>query len=127
MTKKITNIIIIIVVKIRPVLICRCGGTGRRTGLKILRLNKPCRFDSGHLHHRFIKGYSHFDKSIFLSKNHYFLTMSNEMSNGFPKNILVSLICLFLNINVCLYLYILLSCNIQLEIIFKNLDIYINL
>ena len=29
---------------------CRCGGTGRRTGLKILRLNKPCRFDSGHLH-----------------------------------------------------------------------------
>ena len=31
---------------------CRCGGTGRRTGLKILRLNKPCRFDSGHLHHK---------------------------------------------------------------------------
>ena len=30
--------------------LCRCGGTGRRTGLKILRLNKPCRFDSGHLH-----------------------------------------------------------------------------
>ena len=29
---------------------CSCGGTGRRTGLKILRLNKPCRFDSGQLH-----------------------------------------------------------------------------
>ena len=32
---------------------CRCGGTGRRTGLKILRLNKPCRFDSGHLHQKY--------------------------------------------------------------------------
>ena len=33
---------------------CRCGGTGRRTGLKILRLNKPCRFDSGHLHQKVV-------------------------------------------------------------------------
>ena len=31
---------------------CRCGGTGRRTGLKILRTNNPCRFDSGHLHQK---------------------------------------------------------------------------
>ena len=31
---------------------CRCGGTGRRTGLKILRANNPCRFDSGHLHQK---------------------------------------------------------------------------
>ena len=30
----------------------RCGGTGRRTGLKILRTNNPCRFDSGHLHQK---------------------------------------------------------------------------
>ena len=43
----ITYRIIIILVSSNK---CRCGGTGRRTGLKILRLNKPCRFDSGHLH-----------------------------------------------------------------------------
>ena len=38
----------------RPVQLikCRCGGTGRRTGLKILRTNNPCRFDSGHLHQK---------------------------------------------------------------------------
>ena len=47
------HIIISIVVKISQFNLCRCGGTGRRTGLKILRLNKPCRFDSGHLHQEY--------------------------------------------------------------------------
>ena len=42
--------IILIVARTVTSFKCRCGGTGRRTGLKILRLNKPCRFDSGHLH-----------------------------------------------------------------------------
>ena len=32
--------------------LCRYGGTGRRTGLKILRTNNPSRFDSGYLHHK---------------------------------------------------------------------------
>ena len=31
--------------------ICRSGGTGRRTGLKIPRANPSCRFDSGLRHH----------------------------------------------------------------------------
>ena len=60
LTKLNLHIIIAIVVNRQPVHIlylCRCGGTGRRTGLKILRLNKPCRFDSGHLHHTYSKGF----------------------------------------------------------------------
>ena len=52
LTKIKLHIIITIVVSKKPVqnIKCRCGGTGRRTGLKILRMNNPCRFDSGHLH-----------------------------------------------------------------------------
>ena len=60
---------------------CRCGGTGRRTGLKILRLNKPCRFDSGHLHHSNIKGLKSSLGIIFL----FNFKSSNGSSNVFVR------------------------------------------
>ena len=41
--------------------LCASGGTGRRTGLKILRANNPYRFDSGFAHHR----YQGFEYSLF--------------------------------------------------------------
>ena len=36
-------------------MMCRCGGTGRRPGLKIPWENIPYRFDSGQRHHFFVK------------------------------------------------------------------------
>ena len=51
--------------------ICRYGGTGRRTGLKILRLNKPCGSDSHYLHQKsriFIKfSFFYFYSKLFAS------------------------------------------------------------
>ena len=61
--------------------LCRCGGIGRRTGLKILRLNKPCRFDSGHLHHKSIKEFERINLDAFIIKllefSNKFLTIWN--------------------------------------------------
>ena len=85
MTKKRTNIIITIVVKIKPVQICRCGGTGRRTGLKILRgLNLvPVRFrPSAPIDLSILLS---FDKSIFLLQNGSFIRCLTELGKGIIK------------------------------------------
>ncbi len=42
-------------------MLCRCGGIGRRAGLKIRWANNPYRFDSDHRHHNNM-GYKHPDR-----------------------------------------------------------------
>ena len=49
-----------------PPTICRCGGIGRRKGLKIPRSKRAYRFKSGHRHQKMFKS---FDLNIFLLKN----------------------------------------------------------
>ena len=56
----------------------RCGGTGRRKGLKIPRVNNPCRFDPGQRHQK-----THLD----LCLNAFFSFVGYGLRSAFAKAI----------------------------------------
>ena len=78
--------------------------------LKILRLNKPCRFDSGHLHHKSIKAFEIYNLDAFIIKllefsnkfltileNAYLLGILESKSNISFLFVLISILVLKLN------------------------------
>ena len=94
------HIIISIVVKISQFNLCRCGGTGRRTGLKILRLNKPCRFDSGHLHQK-VEILTNFNFFYFYSKVLILLHFSCFHYSIYFQNFLSLFVVFLLLLGIC--------------------------